>query len=93
MAASRMLPDLTPARGRIVSGHGQTAMRADDPTPAPRYTIRRRRGQTYCEACSPTVDSTVVVLWFTAVAARQRGLTHCDQCGQPVVPPEDSPEA
>jgi hypothetical protein len=93
MADSRIPPDSTPASGWIASGQGQTARPADDPTPATRYTIRRRQGQTCCEACARAPDHLLIVLWLTAAAARQRGLTHCDQCGQPVVPPEDTPEA
>ena len=73
-------------------GQGHTAMDADEPTPATRYPIRRRQGQTWCTTCDLAPDHTVIVLWFTAVVARQRGLTHCNQCGQPVVPPVDLPK-
>jgi hypothetical protein len=68
-------------------------MHTDDPTPATRYTIRRRQEQTYCEACAVAPDHFMIVLWLTAAAARQHRLTHCDQCGQPVLPPEDASDA
>src|SRR6185369_13260430 len=91
-AGGRMLP-VSPRLRAGSQRQGHTAMHADDLSSATRYPIRRHQEQTWCKACDLAPDPTVIVLWFTAGAARQRGLTHCDQCGQPVVPPTDSPDA
>jgi hypothetical protein len=78
----------------IVSPNG-TAQHAGAAPGEPRYTIRRRDGQTWCSACDATQDFTGdppgYALWLTVAAARQRGLTHCDQCGRSIVPIEPAP--
>ena len=54
----------------------------------PRYTIRRRAGETRCDECEPEYNNTTYVLWLTAAQARQRGFIHCAQCGRALIPPE-----
>lgn len=69
-------------------------MNEPDTSSEARYTIRRRGGQTWCEACDEAHDlerdPAGYVLWFTIAVARQHGLTHCGQCGRPVIPIEQS---
>ncbi len=61
--------------------------------PEPRYTIRRRNGQTWCENCDVEDDNTTYILWLTAAAARQRGFTQCAHCGRELFNTEGPREA